>query len=165
MELRGGGGRPCHTVCSGPGYRLQGPYHCVLRLSWAGLRQGDLVPLPCGTEEGRGGRQAVAERERSCWPYNENACSFAAGAPGPGAGPRSPAQVRPCPQHCAHLGPALKPRTDPGEERRCGNKEEKNPRAQKMFTKWPSSVQPTTSHPLASISDGAACLSPRDFLG
>lgn len=92
-----------------------GPYHSALRLGWVGLRVRESpFPLPSGREERRG-------QGRSCWSdrrtHNENAPSFAAGAPGPGRGPRITSQVRrhpctvfswvdPCPaaQGCSGIG-------------------------------------------------------------
>ncbi|XP_011895143.1 PREDICTED: cathepsin E isoform X1 [Cercocebus atys] len=68
-----------------------GPYHSALRLGWVGLRVRESpFPLPSGREERRG-------QGRSCWSdrrtHNENAPSFAAGAPGPGRGPRITSQM------------------------------------------------------------------------
>lgn len=59
-----GNARDTRCVCSGPGYQLQGPYHCALRLGWAGLHTGDLVPLAHGTEKRRsGGKAEQSEKE------------------------------------------------------------------------------------------------------
>lgn len=101
-----------HTLCLRwawlltPGALSLGPQTGLGR---AGLRVTEIeFPLPGGTEERKAqGRPLPSKEEAAGWARNEKARSFAACAPGPGAGPRTTPQVRLCPPHCVQLGSAL----------------------------------------------------------